>query len=73
MQAKKKTPLQSFHYILLNEELSSHSFPLLMGHLPFSTCSLDLSLAPNIVGALSPTVGGSLQVAGFTLNPFEGS
>lgn len=44
-----------------------------IGNLPLCKRSLDLSLAPNIIGALSPAVGASLQVAGFTLNPVEGS
>jgi len=35
--------------------------------------SFDLSLAPSVVGALSPTIGASFQLAGFALCTVEGS
>ncbi len=35
--------------------------------------SFDLSLAPSVVGALSPTIGASFQVACFAFCPVEGS
>jgi len=38
-----------------------------------SSLSFDLSLAPSIVGALSPAIGASFQVAGFAFCPVEGS
>jgi hypothetical protein len=34
--------------------------------------SFDLSLSPKVVWALTPTVSGSLQRAGFTLSTAEG-
>ena len=39
----------------------------------FLALSFDLSLAPDVVGALPPAVSASLQVAGFALSPVEGS
>jgi len=35
--------------------------------------SFDLSLAPSVVGTLSPTIGASFQAAGFAFCPVEGS
>jgi len=37
------------------------------------TLSFDLSLAPDVVGALSPTIGASFQAAGFAFCSVEGS
>ena len=37
------------------------------------TRSFDLSLAPSVVGALSPTIGASFQAAGFAFCSVEGS